>query len=110
MNPGVMNLPAASIRRLPGGISMEFRRPTATMCSPLINTTASVTDGPPLPSINVAPTIAIEACPSAVGSAADISQRSQLQFTPDNLARSNAPFDGQLVRFRSYHWRTGSEY
>jgi hypothetical protein len=58
MKPGVTNLPVASTTRAPPGTFTDARGPTAAMRFPRTTIVASGTAGPPLPSINVAPTMA----------------------------------------------------
>src|ERR1043166_2478600 len=59
MKPGVRNLPVASMVRAPAGMLTRPRGPAATTFVPETTTTASGTAAPPLPSMRVAPTIAI---------------------------------------------------
>ena len=46
----------------PPGTGVEARGPTAAMRPPSMTTVASASGGPPLPSMTVAPTIAVVAC------------------------------------------------
>src|SRR5262245_15020006 len=58
MKPGDANLPVASTTRAPVGTLTEARGPTAVMRLPRTTIVTSGTAGPPLPSTNVAPTMA----------------------------------------------------
>src|SRR5262245_43680066 len=58
MKPGVANLPVASTTRAPFGTFTVARGPTSAMRFPRTTIVTSGTAGPPLPSINVAPTMA----------------------------------------------------
>src|SRR5688572_1397114 len=61
MNPGVANLPAASMTRAPRGTVIDARGPISAMRLPRTTIVTSGTGAPPLPSINVAPTSATTA-------------------------------------------------
>src|SRR5262245_10978625 len=68
MKPGVTNLPAPSMTVAPGGTVTEARGPTAVMRLPVMTIGRSAIGGPPLPSMIVAPTTAVDAaaCDAAV--------------------------------------------
>ncbi len=57
--PGTMNCPVASITVAPAGTATVARGPAAVMRSLVTTTTASGTGAPPLPSISVAPVMAV---------------------------------------------------
>src|SRR6185369_1606359 len=59
IKPGTRVRPFASNTSAPGGTLTASRLPTATIRSPRTTTTESETTGPPVPSISVAPTMAI---------------------------------------------------
>src|SRR5689334_838725 len=72
MKPGTIQRPRASTCSAPAGIVTAPRGPTCAMRAPSTTSTASRSGAPPLPSMSVAPTIAIvadedcaERCPSA---------------------------------------------
>ena len=60
--PGVTNLPVPSMTRLPLGTLTLARGPTAAIRFPRMTIVASCTGGVPVPSITVAPTMAIGVC------------------------------------------------
>src|SRR5579872_1762412 len=73
MNPGVANLPVASITRAPLGTGTVARGPIAAIRRPRTTMMASGIAGPPLPSITVAPTIAITLSVDAIDCGTDAS-------------------------------------
>ena len=87
---------------------MVARGPTDTIRAPLTTTVASTSGGPPLPSITVAPTIAVVPCPTA-SEASETKVNVIIARKPKNLVTDiicKIPF--RLSRFASFERTLGT--